>query len=236
MYQSASWLHVNYGQSLNRSLMGKNPFYAIHEIFAFVASSENQFLNMLESKIVKELDPLSLVEQKSPTLSNLLYSQQALDRHIQRIRENIAFICRFVPTGEPNGPAYDDLEDEAATCGKEILHDYEYLLTRAMAISEKCNRGMQVVMNNASIEESRKAINQAEGVAILTRLAFVFMPLNYVSAVFGMNFSQFGQGPLSLWIWPAVSIPVLLISIVLVRTNVIDTFRRSFRSNGDLQN
>ncbi|KAK2737898.1 hypothetical protein FQN57_007349 [Myotisia sp. PD_48] len=224
IHQSGSWLPFNYGQSLDHNLMIKYSFYALHEIFSFVASSENQFLNMLESKIVSELDALTLVEQKDPTLSNLLYHQQVLDRHIQRIRENIAFISRFTPATDHNGP-----ENPTAIYSKEILCDNEHLLLKAINLAERCNRGMQVVMNNATIKESRKAIMQAEGIVILTRLAFFLLPLNYVTSIFGMNFAQFGQGSLSIWIWLVVSVPVFVMSVVLVRSDVIEFISRFYR-------
>ncbi|RHZ70337.1 hypothetical protein CDV55_108290 [Aspergillus turcosus] len=233
LVQNVSWLHLNYGQSLNRNLIAKSPFYALHEIFSFVASSENQFLNMLESKIRKELDAQTLVGQKNPTLSHLLYNQQVLDRHIQRLRENLTFIRRFTPASPHHESEQDD---EAAISAEEILRDYEYLLSGATTLSEQCNRGMQVVMNNANIKESRKAISQAEGVEILTRLAFIFIPLNFVTSVFGMNFVQFGQGELSLWIWPAVSIPVFLLSVILMRSNVIEFFKGLYRPLTDQRN
>ncbi|EED21633.1 hypothetical protein TSTA_088690 [Talaromyces stipitatus ATCC 10500] len=215
--QSASWLHLNYGQSLSSDLAGKSPFYALYQVFCFVASSEIQFLNMLQSKIEKELKSSAIVQQKNPTLSSLLYNQQVLDRHIQRIRENVTFIQQY--------KNLDDYKDDDATrLYDKVLRDFEHLLARATSLSKQCNRGMQVIMNNATIKESRKAISQAEGVAMLTRLAFLFIPLSYVSSVFGMNFAQFGQGKLSLWLWPVVSVPVFAITLLLVRFDVFDYF------------
>lgn len=45
----------------------------------------------------------------------------------------------------------------------------------------------QSLMSAMSIVESERAIQQAEGVSKLTQLAFFFIPLSLVAAVFGMN-------------------------------------------------
>jgi hypothetical protein len=45
----------------------------------------------------------------------------------------------------------------------------------------------QILMSSITILESEKAIEQAEVVTRLTNLAFFFIPLSFVSSVFGMN-------------------------------------------------
>ena len=45
----------------------------------------------------------------------------------------------------------------------------------------------QSLMSAMSIVESKKAIQEAEGVSKLTQLAFFFIPLSLVSSAFGMN-------------------------------------------------
>ncbi|KAH1982797.1 hypothetical protein KXW88_003989 [Aspergillus fumigatus] len=202
MVQSACLLHLDYGLDLDKALAAGNSFYALHEILVFAAFSENQFLNMLETKLLNELDPTFLVHQKNPTLSNLLYHQRILDRHIQRIKDNLAAFKGNGSLGWPRSalePGKQRIVDDVA---ETLIGDYEYLLSRSLTLSGQCSRGMQVVMNNAMIKESRDAMSQAEGVVKLTRLAFIFVPLTFTASFFGMNFAQFGQGHLSLWICP----------------------------------
>ncbi|KAK3935818.1 hypothetical protein QBC46DRAFT_42372 [Diplogelasinospora grovesii] len=221
MAQSASLLHLDYGMDLDKTLAGGDSFYALHEVIVFTAFSENQFLNMLETKLLHELDPLLLVRQQEPTLSNLLYNQRVLDRHIQRIRDNLTMFKARESLGWPKmtsaQPGKQRIADEAA---EKLIHDYEYLLARALTLSEQCSRGMQVVMNNAMVKESRDAMDQAKGVAKLTRLAFIFVPLSFTASFFGMNFVQFGQGSLDLWIWFAVSTPIFVVSLLSMKYDI----------------
>lgn len=218
--QSASLLHLDYGRNLDRHIAASDAFYALHEIFSFVSFSENQFLNMIESKLAQELDQSVLVQQKNPTLSNLLCNQQVLERHIFRIRENIATIESRALAHWPKGAYETDKKFKADTAAESLLRDYKYLLFRAQTLFEQCHRGMQVVMSNANIKESREAISQAEGVAKLTRLAFVFIPLSFITSFFGMNLSQFGTGNLSIWVWFAVACPIFAMSLISMKYEI----------------
>jgi Mg2+ and Co2+ transporter CorA len=73
---------------------------------------------------------------------------------------------------------------------------------------------MTVIMNNANIAESKRAIEQAKRVGKLTMLAFFYVPLSFTASFFGMNFEQFATGPyLGVWVWFVVTVPVMLLSI-----------------------
>ncbi|USW56118.1 Putative Mg2+ transporter protein, CorA-like/Zinc transport protein ZntB [Septoria linicola] len=74
-------------------------------------------------------------------------------------------------------------------------------------------------MNNAMLRESQRAIQQAATVAKLTKLAFLFVPLTLASAFFGMNSTELDNGALSLWVFFAVAIPIVMLSVLLMRTD-----------------
>lgn len=96
-----------------------------------------------------------------------------------------------------------------------VLEDFRELASQARSLSAKCDAGMNLAMKNAVIKESQRAIARAEGVAKLTRLAFLFISLSFTTSFFGMNFSQLTNnsgGILSLWIWFAVSAPLVAFS------------------------
>ncbi len=71
----------------------------------------------------------------------------------------------------------------------------------------------QIAIGTMAIQESRKSIQEAISVKRLTQLAFVFIPLNYVSSLFGININEMtGNGP-RLWKFVATSF-ALLISVL----------------------
>ena len=49
--QSVPALHHEYGHSLRTKFAARDPFYDLTEVFALVASSEKQFLNLMEMKL-----------------------------------------------------------------------------------------------------------------------------------------------------------------------------------------
>jgi Mg2+ and Co2+ transporter CorA len=181
---------------------------------------------MPESKLRDEMDQSALVRQKNPTLSNLLYNQQGLDRHVQRVRDNLASIRSRNTSSWPQGWLEEEKQREADIAADKLLQDYEYLLSRGLALSKQSVRGMGVIMNNAVINTSQKAIAQAEGVARLTRLAFFFIPLSFSTSFFAMSFAQFGQATLSIWNRFVVSLLVVALSLVMMKYDAASVLRR----------
>lgn len=219
--QALSLLHLDYGLCLDSLLASRDPFYALSELFSVIACSENQFLNMLDDILRDELDADKLASHRNPTLSNLLYNSQTLDRHIEYIRNSLRIITSATWNSWSNYDFDSELLLKLKTTKESLVLDYEHLLSRCLFLSEKWNKGMQIVMNNTMILESEKAIAQAERVQKLTRLAFIFIPLSFTATFFGMNFSQFGQGNLSIWIWFAISVPIFIISVFLMRDDAL---------------
>lgn len=79
--QKALLSHLDYSRNLDRHLLANDAFSALNELFNFVAFSEVQYLDLIESKLTKGLDQSVIVEQDNLTIFNLLYNQQILERH-----------------------------------------------------------------------------------------------------------------------------------------------------------
>lgn len=97
---------------------------------------------------------------------------------------------------------------------KGVLEDYEQLLGRCVELLKMCNWGITLAMNKATIEESRKAIEQSERVKKLTILATLFIPLNFTSSLFGMNIEILGQGHLAFWWFFVLCVPITLFAYI----------------------
>jgi hypothetical protein len=211
--QSASLLHQDYGKMLNVEVMRQDPFYALYELFAFCASSELQFLNMMDSKISSETGYAKL--GSTPTLSNLLYNQEILQSHAVRLRNVVEVIRR---RGSPEWPRPSGAEERqiSETAADKLERDYAHLLYCVESLLHRCEKGMHVVMSQASIRESEMALAQSGRVTKLTQLAFFYIPFSFMASFFGMNFVEFGTGQLRLWYWFAASIPVFSISVLFL--------------------
>jgi hypothetical protein len=83
----------------------ENPFYALSPFFRAAISSEMALLHLINTNLNQELDHSNLVDtdgglRASPTMSNLLYSQQILKRHIQHLKAAISFMKSWASTSD----------------------------------------------------------------------------------------------------------------------------------------
>jgi hypothetical protein len=70
--RSASLLLLYYGRDLDRRLAASDYLYALHEVFAFAAASELQFLNMMGCKVKQETSAINLNRLDNPTITTLM--------------------------------------------------------------------------------------------------------------------------------------------------------------------
>jgi len=221
-------LHTVYGMTLDPRIMGLDPFYAISEVYAYAAAAESQFLNMMRTILDKRIKSIAGEDlQKKASISdalperiNLQHDRAILDAHSDRISNTVSFLKT---ADDPVWflPFDDHAPNEATTARGTLLRDFQHLHTQVVQLIQLCERAMGMVAENASLLEAKRSNLQSEGIEKLTRLTTVitllYVPLSFVCTFFGMNFSAFGQGDLSLWIWAAVSAPVLLISLLYLK-------------------
>ena len=69
----------------------------------------------------------------------------------------------------------------------KVQKEYLALSSVAKEAGERVERTFQSVASTMSILESKSAIAEAHSVGRLTELAFIFVPLSFVSSFFGMS-------------------------------------------------
>jgi Mg2+ and Co2+ transporter CorA len=225
--QNATALPFNYGRRLDSHVMSEDVFYLITEVFRLVAASEAQFLLMMESKLVRELEMTEDSQQsqhKTLTLFDLDYNKHCLDRHIRQIEHLHSFIEARDDLDWPRVSPLSDmlLKAVADRASRSLLKDFGRLLKQAREMSRRFDKGMNLLMNSAMIDESQRAIAQAERVAKLTGLAFFFIPLSFTASVFGMNFREFANNQgntLHIWVWIATSAVVIGVAYLFLMWN-----------------
>jgi len=217
--------------------MRVDAFYALHDIFAFVASSENQFLNMLRTKYHSHARRTSNINQLESELNNLRYHKAIVQDHIEQLQCVIECIqnrsdSRWIRPDPPrpaNGQrfsteardeshehllaAYEGDVQRAETAASMLLRDFQGLLWKAQDLSQRHGERIDDIRTSNMLAESRNATEQARSVTRVTLLAFFFLPLSFTTSFFGMNFRELGTD-LSLWIWAATSVPVFLFALL----------------------
>jgi Mg2+ and Co2+ transporter CorA len=209
--QSASLLPSEYGRSLRPNVMACDAFYCLTEIFNFAASSQMQFLNLIDVKLEKYTSLPS--EQDFQSLPNLKYMKQMLDRYIQKTQRIIHSIKNAQQDKWPKDKS-ESGRRKAASASQNVEQDFAHLLDRAQILHRRTTEAISVLMSSISISESQRAIEQAERMGKLTFLAFVFVPLSFTTSFFAMNLSYIK------W-WLVVSVPVTGIAVALFFVNAM---------------
>ncbi|KAF2967060.1 hypothetical protein GQX73_g6517 [Xylaria multiplex] len=195
--QSARILHLEYGKTLDKQLIKQDPFYAFAEIFRFCAFSNVQFLNLIESNLSSDLT-FSNQETWAEGQADIIYMQQILEAHMERLRENISVIKARGGSSWPQ-PGDTTLLQKSRCSSQSLENDYEYLLRRATRLAERCRSKTDKLTAKAMLAESSKAIEQATEITKLTRLTFFFIPLSFTTSFFGMNLSPLSEPNQPLW-------------------------------------
>jgi hypothetical protein len=111
----------------------------------------------------------------------------------------------------------------------EVLASRLHTRIEAVWSSEIIKR--QMLLAETQLEESRKAIEQAETVKRLTRLAFVFIPISTVCSAFGMNIREMSPNP-SIHIFIITVASVTFLTFLAASSDVLRNFYE-YLSAGD---
>ncbi|KAF2758786.1 hypothetical protein EJ05DRAFT_538090 [Pseudovirgaria hyperparasitica] len=196
---------------LNDFTIQAHPFYALHEIFRLNAASEHQFLNLMETKAHTHG---RMDNDRQRSIAEIQAIKQLIDQDHEKITDVLETIrtrggCHWNP--EPQTREADEAREAA-----ETLHrTFRKLERRAHAVSEACRDAISMLSSDAMVREAQKSMKTAEGIAKVTFIAFVFVPLSFTTSFFGMNFAEFNGKNLGIWVWFMVSVPVLMLSLLV---------------------
>ncbi|KAF2110371.1 hypothetical protein BDV96DRAFT_651016 [Lophiotrema nucula] len=179
LFQNATFLPEYFSSHVDAELAAEDSFYAVARIFRFAAISESQALNLVESKIAKEANPVMLLTKTDLSLTNLLYHKQFLERHIDRIEENLRIIATRSEANWPRSKragSDNEISKVLSRTEKMLLDDYDYLLQRAKSLSRMCETNMQIVIQSLQVRET-KGVLPASHAQLLNNIGTVFVAL-----------------------------------------------------------
>ncbi|KAI9154908.1 hypothetical protein HJFPF1_07468 [Paramyrothecium foliicola] len=210
--QNACLLPFQYGNFLDHDIMKHDALYALSDVFRLSAASENQFLNLVEDLKEHEMEVSRNKSLNQASMLNLRYLRKILDDHITRITETALLLSDWEQLQWPRAAPDSPYRAEADRTAVLVLRDFTHLKQRAERLSKACQEGIQSLANDAAFQESVKAVANARRVGRLTTLATVFVPLTFTSSIFGMNFADFGQGHLSIWVFFPVAAGIMALT------------------------
>lgn len=230
--QSAQLLHHDYGRQLDPTWASCDPFYALTPMFRFALCSNMALLNLIASMVRRELSHSSMVTRGNCNLSNLLFHQRILKRHIRNLQEPIIFMEGVTSTHWFSAMTLDQ-QQRCEGNVQTILRDYRAALEQTQALCEECIQGMSIVAHNATTQEAQKAFEETRAVNKLTKLAVFFVPLSFTTSVFGMNVTELGaNGAPRIWVWVLVSAGLSIMTYIFFRWQVLRLWTYAIRSRG----
>lgn len=107
----------------------------------------------------------------------------------------------------------------SADC-QAMVKEFQFLLDRHETVGQSLREQLSYTASIASLKESRLGIEQNHSAKRLTQLAFVFIPLSFVTSVFGMNITPLSGDGAKRWTvlvgaaicYTLVAVPLLLLS------------------------
>lgn len=218
--QPLSVLPIRYGETIDWEQASNDPLLMLQELFHFQASATAQYLNMLRKLTTETIARTPPTGNTLPSMDDILhfeYTKNILGRwcaHLQTLIETF-------DDGQLSAPALGiENASEIHERTRHVLRkDLVYLKDEAISLIGLCESGKSTIISSFTVFESKQAAAESRLVTQLTkatnRITFIFLPISFVTSVFGMNFKQFGQGPLSINLWVMVALPLLAVCIFL---------------------
>jgi Mg2+ and Co2+ transporter CorA len=217
--QPLSVLPSRYGETLDWATVCDDPLLVLQELFYFQTASAGQYLDMLR-KLIEDLTMrLHPTGDSSPTMEDILhyeYTKTVLVRWSTHFSTLLSRLNDQLLQDNERTPEMIQLLRKSYS---PIKQDIEYLRDEADVLIGLCESGKDTIMSSFTVYASRRAAEESSLVTKLTkatnRITLIFLPISLVTSVFGMNFRQFGQGPLSITLWVTIIVPLLALCILV---------------------
>jgi Mg2+ and Co2+ transporter CorA len=155
-------------------------------------------------------------------LNSDMHALQSWRRRSMSSQQKVRAVARLLRSSEAS-----DLRSESYT---SLIEDYEHIAANMDECGRRLESMLPVVTSLVQIVDSRRSFAETANISRLTILAFVFVPLTFVSSIFSMN-ADHGPGGRHFWVYFAVALPVTLVVYLIARLpiNEIRLLLKQFR-------
>ena len=223
-HKSRALLSLDYGRQFDTLDVHDDALFAALPMFKFKEAAESQFLNLVNATLHNRLDETQVSNHTSQETylldlsashNDFAYHKELLEHHVEELAENLRAIRAHGKTRWPCNKV-----PEVVSALEVLEENFVWLETRAQNLSALCDRAMKEIHNKSVLAESQGANRQSDEInklnKVATFLSVFYIPLSFVSGFFGMNFTNFGQGSLPIWVYFVTAAPVLACSILFM--------------------
>ena len=220
--------HITVHDDLDYKLLSTDPFFIFARVATMAATSWTMFLNAIEEDITIcegfKADDLDLGMQEVRFITSLIDRVETFIAEVYPVIE--AGTCRswlsddgsiasaVHARGIPDDAIRPELALRKATIQKALRYDADDLRARCAYLHRRCTTTTNILLSSAQLRQAQKGTEQAEQVAALTRLAFLFVPLAFIASLFGMNVKELAGNP-PIYVFFVVAAPTLVMGMLL---------------------
>lgn len=186
----------------------QNPDLLVGRILQLATSSLAKVVSVLEED-VGACQHVEAVDSADAS-TQLRFTLALLDRLRTYVADNLLILqCQSSSCRQNPGhiDARSDLFDG-------LKRDLNFILARIEFLRTRCDTIATTLLSTMSILESQKSIEQSRQVNQLTKLAFFYIPLSFISSVFGMNVKEIQTNP-PIWVFFVTAVSFTLLSILV---------------------
>lgn len=92
---------------------------------------------------------------------------------------------------------------------------HQRTLEEAIQLEVFLMQTFQLLMSSISVQESHLSSEQVKRTTRLTQLAFIYIPLSFVTGIFGMNLKELNGSELSIWVCLVVMAIVVILTAII---------------------
>ena len=122
--------------------------------------------------------------------------------------------------------------DPSSNSWRTLQVDYDEILAQARQFEGDLKDHMTTYVGIMTLKESKKSIQLADNVRRVTQLAFIFVPLTFVTSIFGMNLEEFGNGNIKTWVFLVVAsaVTVTVFALLIMSRLFLKWYKKHFKS------
>ncbi|ORY70921.1 uncharacterized protein BCR38DRAFT_415455 [Pseudomassariella vexata] len=181
------------------------------DIMIHITKKQKEVIKKFKKHTVKILDPDNTLATQASTPTQV---EQA-EEHRQGTTDEVSRLEKFISFNHSAEDLLSELDDR--------LEELEGLKITATTTSSSLDHLMQLKQQQASViqawqsvKQSDAAMSQGRAIMIFTVFTIIFLPLSFMSSVWGMNNAQWTQSTMDLWF--QVQLMIGIAAAVLVVT------------------
>jgi hypothetical protein len=189
-------------------LLSEDPFFLLASLFTTSALSFVQLLNYLSVSITEgRSTEISLLDVK---LERLRHCVRIIYRVESALAENLQWVAQGGCSTWPKARPGTNTAARKEALQTRLRTDHEALQRRCVIMRQDCESAMVFLVSYSQLLCGEQGIAQAGEVARLTKLASFFVPLAFVTSVFGMNVKELQENFPSIFVFVVAAVVISL--------------------------